>query len=118
MTIIVLFWIMAIMDGWRGIKGRGLRSWLQTLVAIAQYLSSNFIGPESAGHYLFAGITALPDAVPQTLAASACIPFGDLGASQVDMTLAHTGYTAGQVLRAWTPFLFLTATVTVEYPAV
>ena len=38
--------------------------------------------------------------------------FGDLGASQVDMTLAHTGYTAGQVLRAWTPFLFLTATVT------
>ncbi|XNM61875.1 L-lactate permease [Escherichia coli] len=28
------------------------------------------------------------------------------------MTLAHTGYTAGQVLRAWTPFLFLTATVT------
>ncbi|MGC6745839.1 hypothetical protein ACP0HM_22255 [Escherichia coli] len=38
--------------------------------------------------------------------------FGDLGASQVDMTLAHTGYTAGQVLRARTPFLFLTATVT------
>lgn len=28
------------------------------------------------------------------------------------MTLAHTGYTAGQVLRARTPFLFLTATVT------
>lgn len=28
------------------------------------------------------------------------------------MTLAHTGYTAGQVLRAWRPFLFLTATVT------
>ncbi len=34
------------------------------------------------------------------------------------MTLAH-GYTAGQVLRARTPFLFLTTTVTlVEYPAV
>lgn len=29
MTIIVLFWIMAIMDGWRGIKKPGLRSWLR-----------------------------------------------------------------------------------------
>lgn len=29
MTIIVLFWIMAIMDGWRGIKETRLRSWLR-----------------------------------------------------------------------------------------
>ncbi|XPE67192.1 L-lactate permease [Shigella flexneri] len=29
MTIIVLFWIMAIMDGWRGIKKPGLRWWLR-----------------------------------------------------------------------------------------
>ena len=47
MTIIVLFWIMAIMDGWRGIK----ETWPAVVVAggsftIAQYLSSNFIGPE------------------------------------------------------------------------
>lgn len=35
-----------------------------------------------------------------------------MGASQVDQTLARTGYTAGQVIRAWSPFLFLTATVT------
>ena len=80
MTIIVLFWIMAIMDGWRGIK----ETWPAVVVAggsfaIAQYLSSNFIGPE------------LPDIIS---------------------SLVHTGYTAGQVLRAWTPFLFLTATVT------
>ena len=45
--IIVLFWIMAIMDGWRGIK----ETWPAVVVAggsfaIAQYLSSNFIGPE------------------------------------------------------------------------
>ncbi|WP_229255538.1 lactate permease LctP family transporter, partial [Enterobacter cloacae] len=38
--------------------------------------------------------------------------FADMGASQVDQTLARTGYTAGQVIRAWSPFLFLTATVT------
>ena len=113
MTIIVLFWIMAIMDGWRGIK----ETWPAVVVAggsfaIAQYLSSNFIGPE------------LPDII-SSLVSLLCLTlflkrwqpvrvfrFGDLGASQVDMTLAHTGYTAGQVLRAWTPFLFLTATVT------
>ncbi|XNM57790.1 lactate permease LctP family transporter [Escherichia coli] len=113
MTIIVLFWIMAIMDGWRGIK----ETWPAVVVAggsfaIAQYLSSNFIRPE------------LPDII-SSLVSLLCLTlflkrwqpvrvfrFGDLGASQVDMTLAHTGYTAGQVLRAWTPFLFLTATVT------
>lgn len=47
LTIIVLFWIMAIMDGWRGVK----ETWPAVLVAggsfaIAQYLTSNFIGPE------------------------------------------------------------------------
>ncbi len=47
LTIIVLFWIMAIMDGWRGIK----ETWPAVIVAggsfaIAQYLSSNFLGPE------------------------------------------------------------------------
>ncbi|WP_204336427.1 L-lactate permease, partial [Proteus mirabilis] len=41
------FWIMAIMDGWRGVK----ETWPAVLVgggafAIAQYLTSNFIGPE------------------------------------------------------------------------
>src|SRR5574343_1779984 len=47
MTILVLFWSMAIMDGWRGVK----ETWPAVLVgggafAIAQYLTSNFIGPE------------------------------------------------------------------------
>ncbi len=133
MTIIVLFWIMAIMDhgdsgSWRlwtagaVSKRRGLRSWLRAgrlpllntsaLTLLGRNRSSNFIGPE------------LPDII-SSLVSLLCLTlflkrwqpvrvfrFGDLGASQVDMTLAHTGYTAGQVLRAWTPFLFLTATVT------
>ena len=70
MTIIVLFWIMAIMDGWRGIK----ETWPAVVVAggsfaIAQYLSSNFIGPELPDI-----ISSLSDTVPQTLATSARIP--------------------------------------------
>ena len=113
LTIIVLFWIMAIMDGWRGIK----ETWPAVIVAggsfaIAQYLSSNFLGPELPDI-----ISSLVSLVCLTLFLKRWQPvrifrFGDLGASQVDMTLARTRYTAGQVIRAWSPFLFLTATVT------
>ena len=47
LTIIVLFWVMAIMDGWRGIK----ETWPAVIVgggsfAISQFLTSNFVGPE------------------------------------------------------------------------
>ncbi len=45
MTIIVLFWIMAIMDGWRGIKRRGLRSWLRA----ARLPSLSTLAPTSFG---------------------------------------------------------------------
>ena len=113
LTIIVLFWIMAIMDGWRGVK----ETWPAVMVAggsfaIAQYLSSNFIGPELPDI-----ISSLVSLVCLTLFLKRWQPvrifrFGDMGASQVDQTLARTHYTAGQVVRAWSPFLFLTATVT------
>jgi L-lactate permease len=47
MTIIVLFWLMAIMDGWRGVK----ETWPAVLVgggsfALGQFLTANYIGPE------------------------------------------------------------------------
>ena len=113
LTIIVLFWIMAIMDGWRGVK----ETWPAVMVAggsfaIAQYLSSNFIGPELPDI-----ISSLVSLVCLTLFLKRWQPvrifrFGDMGASQVDMDLSRTRYTAGQVVRAWSPFLFLTATVT------
>ncbi|MEG3128469.1 L-lactate permease [Pantoea cypripedii] len=113
LTIIVLFWIMAIMDGWRGVK----ETWPAVMVAggsfaIAQFLSSNFLGPE------------LPDII-SSLASLICLTlflrrwkpvrifrFNDVGASLVDQNLARQRYSAAQVIRAWMPFLFLTATVT------
>lgn len=113
LTIIVLFWIMAIMDGWRGMK----ETWPAVMVAggsfaIAQFLSSNLLGPE------------LPDII-SSLVSLVCLTlflrrwkparifrFGDVSAAVVDQTLARKNYTRGQVIRAWTPFLFLTATVT------
>lgn len=63
--------------------------------AIAQYLSSNFIGPELPDI-----ISSLVSLVCLTLFLKRWQPvrifrFGDMGASQVDQTLARTHYTAG-----------------------
>lgn len=112
LTIIVLFWIMGIMDGWRGIK----ETWPAVMVAggsfaIAQFLSSNFIGPE------------LPDII-SSLVSLVCLTlflrrwqpvriFRFDTAGQEDATTGRARYSAGQILRAWSPFLFLTATVTI-----
>ena len=112
LTIIVLFWIMGIMDGWRGIK----ETWPAVMMAggsfaIAQFLSSNFIGPE------------LPDII-SSLVSLVCLTlflrrwqpvriFRFDTAGQEAAATERTRYSAGQILRAWSPFLFLTATVTV-----
>ncbi|WP_447871702.1 L-lactate permease [Serratia fonticola] len=113
LTIIVLFWIMAIMDGWRGIK----ETWPAVVVAggsfaLAQYLSSNFLGPE------------LPDII-SSLVSLACLTlflrvwqpkrlfrFDNAEGAVADQTLVQQHYALGQIIRAWMPFIFLTATVT------
>ncbi|HBK45883.1 MAG TPA: L-lactate permease [Xanthomonadaceae bacterium] len=115
LTIIVLFWIMAIMDGWRGVK----ETWPAVLVAggsfaIAQYLTSNFVGPE------------LPD-ITASLASLVCLTlflrrwkprrifrFAD-GEARADAAVeaqAQRRYGFGQIAKAWSPFLILTAMVT------
>ena len=114
LTIIVLFWIMAIMDGWRGIK----ETWPAVLIAggsfaIAQYLTSNFIGPE------------LPD-ITASLASLVCLTLflrrwqpkrifrfeTDASADAAAQASAAPRYSAGQIAKAWSPFLILTAMVT------
>ncbi|MBN8791777.1 MAG: L-lactate permease [Stenotrophomonas nitritireducens] len=114
LTLVVLFWIMAIMDGWRGIR----ETWPAVLVAggsfaLAQYLTSNFIGPE------------LPD-ITASLASLVCLTLFlrrwkprrifrfETEASAEAVTLAQQAprHSAGQIARAWSPFLVLTALVT------
>lgn len=110
MTMIVLFWIVAIMDGWRGVR----ETWPAVLVAggsfaLAQYLSSNFIGPE------------LPDIIA-SLASLVCLSvflrfwqprhvFRFDGEAPRPATDAPK-HSFAQVAKAWSPFLVLTATVT------
>jgi len=112
LTLVVLFWIMAIMDGWRGVK----ETWPAVMVAggsfaLAQFLSSNFLGPE------------LPDII-SSLASLICLTLFlrrwkpvrifrfDEKNRQDEASTAPVRYSLAQIIRAWMPFLFLTATVT------
>ncbi|MCV2217262.1 L-lactate permease [Thauera sp. Sel9] len=121
MTIIVLFWLMAIMDGWRGIK----ETWPAVLVgggsfAIVQFLTANYIGPElpdiTSAIVSLVALTAflkvwqpkrifrfeLEDGTPPPGAAGGA---AGLAKPEVQLTL-------GTVLKAWSPFIILTAMVT------
>ncbi|WP_445404068.1 L-lactate permease [Acinetobacter vivianii] len=115
LTIIVLFWIMAIMDGWRGVK----ETWPAVLVggsafAIAQYLTSNFLGPELPD--ITAAIASL---VSLTLLFRVWKPkhiFRFEGVEPQDTSSAeHTPqrYSIAQIAKAWSPFMILTVMVTI-----
>ena len=120
MTVLVLFWLMAIMDGWRGVK----ETWPAVLVgggsfAIVQFLTANYIGPE------------LPDITSAIVSLIALTLFlkvwqpkrifrftpeaGEQAASAVSAAPVPSGapLTAMAVIKAWSPFIILTAMVTV-----
>jgi len=119
MTIIVLFWLMAIMDGWRGVK----ETWPAVLVgggsfALMQFLTANYVGPE------------LPDitsAIVSLVALTAFLKvwqpkrifrFEAEGSAQgakpaASPATAHHRLTAATITKAWSPFIILTAMVTI-----
>ena len=117
---IVLVWIMAIMDGWRGV-----RETFPAIVvgggsfAIAQFLTSNYIGPELPD--ITAAIASL---VSLTLLFKVWQPKhifrfenqvdgknqrGDN--TSVSAPLPTTHYSLAQIIKAWMPFVILTAMV-------
>ncbi len=120
MVPIVLFWIMAIMDGWRGVK----ETWPAVIVgggsfALAQYLTSNFVGPE------------LPDitaAIASLISLTILLKFWqpkhifrfadqdanvDEAAAQQLAAQKQQKYSIAQIAKAWSPFAILTAMVTI-----
>ena len=116
MVPIVLFWIMGIMDGWRGIK----ETWPAVIVAggsfaIAQYSTSNFVGPELPD--ITAAIASL---VTLTILLKYWKPkhifrFADQDTS-IDENLEaqkQQKYSIGQIAKAWSPFMILTVMVTI-----
>ncbi len=116
MVPIVLIWIMAIMDGWRGVK----ETWPAIFVAsfsfsMAQYLTSNFVGPELPD--ITAAIASL---VTLTILLKYWKPKHifrfqdeDVKVNETIVAEVRKKYTLGQIAKAWSPFAVLTAMVTI-----
>lgn len=130
LTIVVLFWIMAIMDGWRGIR----ETWPAVLVgggsfAIVQFLTSNYIGPELPD--ITSAIASLvcltlflrvwqprrifrfePDAAEAPAGNAAPVaPSASITAPAVAAPPAR--HSTGAIVKAWSPFIVLTAMVSI-----
>lgn len=111
LSIIVPFWLVAMMDGMRGIR----QTWPAVLMAgvsfaTTQFITANFIGPE------------LPD-VTSALVSLVCLS-AFLKKWQPKEIFTFNGmkkpaerkageYTAGQIIKAWSPFAILTVFVSV-----
>jgi lactate permease len=131
LSLFVPFWLVFIMDGKRGVK----ETWPAALVAggsfaITQYFTSNHIGPElpditSSLVSLVALASFLkvwqPRRASQSAHASVRVGSGGAatlggfggGASFGGGSRQASPYTPAQTVRAWAPFLLLTAIVTV-----
>ncbi|MCG7220087.1 MULTISPECIES: L-lactate permease [Acinetobacter] len=116
MVPIVLFWIMAIMDGWRGVK----ETWPAVIVgggsfALAQYLTSNFVGPELPD--ITASIASL---VSLTILLKYWQPKHIFRFANEDDSMSENlaeqkqqKYSLAQIAKAWSPFAILTVMVTI-----
>jgi L-lactate permease len=109
LSVLVPFWLVIIMDGWRGVK----ETWPAILVAglsfaITQFLTANFIGPE------------LPDITSALVSLVALTVFLKkwqpknifrFDGKQVSHT-ENPHYNQAQIIKAWSPFMILTLMVT------
>ena len=110
LSMIVPFWIIMIMDGFKGVR----ETWPAILVAgvsfaTGQFLTSNYIGPE------------LPDVISALFSLMCITVFLKFWKPTAIFRFKAEGeeekhshdYTAGQVIRAWSPFLILTVMVSI-----
>src|SRR4030095_3236494 len=117
LSLLVPFWLVFMMDGAKGVR----ETWPAALVcggsfAVTQFFTSNHIGPE------------LPDITSALVCLAATTVFlkfwhpkrayapgsGRGAAVPVAATaVKRSGYTAGQILKAWSPFIILTVVVVI-----
>ena len=124
LSIIVPFWLVAMMDGWRGIK----ETWPAALVAgasfaITQYFTSNYIGPElpdiTSALVSLVCLTLFLKVWSPSRAAQAEVVGVSAGSAAVaggfggQRSTTPSPYSFGEILKAWSPFLILTALVTI-----
>jgi L-lactate transport len=110
LSVIVPFWVIAMMDGWRGIK----ETYPAILVcgvsfAVTQYFTANYIGPE------------LPDitsALVSLISLSVFLKFWKPKRifrfeGQEVVVKSEKKHSMGAILKAWSPFAILTVVVTI-----
>lgn len=109
LAVIVPFWLMVMIDGWRGLK----QTFPAALVAggsfaLTLFLTTNFIGP------------GLPDITVSLVSLIALAAFLKKWQPKEIFTFdgmkqptcqAKSDYTTGQIIRAWSPFAILTVCV-------
>ncbi len=109
LSLLVPFWIIAIMDGWRGIRETFPAILVAGLsFAITQFLTANYIGPE------------LPD-ITSALMSLICLavflnfwkPKHIFRFPGQETATKTQRYPISTVFKAWSPFLILTAIVTI-----
>lgn len=120
LSLAVPFWLVFMMDGVKGVK----ETWPAALVAggsfaISQYLTSNFIGPELpditsalislVSLTLFLKVWKPAHAVEVLGVSGGAAVMGGGSAPRADAS----PYSAGEIVKAWSPFLVLTVLVTI-----
>ena len=109
LSIIIPFWVIIIMDGWRGVR----KTWPAILVcgvsfAGTQFLTSNFVGPE------LPDITsALVSLISVTIFLKFWKPKNIYRFPGREVRVKVASHSFIQVLKAWSPFAILTLFVTV-----
>ena len=115
LSLFVPFWLVFIMDGWRGIR----ETWPAVLVAGAAFAGTQYY---TANHWAY----ELPDITSALVSLVVlaiflryawqpkhAFSFQSVGA-QAATTAAGVGdYSLGQILKAWSPFIILTIMVTI-----
>ncbi|MCI1696241.1 lactate permease LctP family transporter [Aneurinibacillus aneurinilyticus] len=117
LSVIVPFWLVFIMDGVRGIR----ETWPAILVAggsfaITQFFTANFIGPELPDITSALVSLVVLAAFLKVWQPKRIFRFERAGVSTVEIAAAEADsrhYTAGQIFKAWSPFIILTLMVTI-----
>ncbi|HEY0274449.1 MAG TPA: L-lactate permease [Paenirhodobacter sp.] len=117
LSVIVPFWLIMIMDGWRGVK----ETWPAVIVAggtfaLVQYFTANHIGPELPDiTAAIAVLIVLPLFLrvwqPKRIFRFA-IEAAD-GGAEIAPADTTRKFSAGQIAKAWSPFVILTVMVTI-----
>jgi len=115
LSLIVPFWLVFIMDGWRGIR----ETWPAVLVAglafaLTQYYTANHWAYELPDiTSALVSLVVLAVFLKYVWQPKHIFSFQSGGAQAATLTGTGENYNLGQIIKAWSPFIILTVMVTI-----